>query len=127
MLFHLDFHVEYGATMSQQDLFATWSREAEAALGAKQAGVVVDLWKVAGERRVIAIVDVDSHDTLDEILADPPDHGRDGPARDDQRVGAAPLRGLRRQRHQAAAELTAQRQPSSGARWVSTLSTTWAL
>jgi hypothetical protein len=32
-----------------------------------QAGVVVDLWKVAGERRVIAIVDVDSHDTLDEI------------------------------------------------------------
>lgn len=67
MLFHLDFHVEYGATMSQQDLFATWSREAEAALGAKKAGVVVDLWKVAGERRVIAIVDVDSHDTLDEI------------------------------------------------------------
>jgi muconolactone delta-isomerase len=68
MLFHLDFHVEYGATMSQQDLFATWSREAEVALGAKQAGVVVDLWKVAGERRVIVIVDVDSHDTLDEIL-----------------------------------------------------------
>lgn len=67
MLFHLDFHVEYGATMSQQDLFNTWSREAEAALGAKQAGVVVDLWKVAGERRVIAILDVDSHDTLDEI------------------------------------------------------------
>ena len=51
MLFHLDFHVEYGATMSQQDLFSTWSREAEAALGAKEAGVVVDLWKVAGERR----------------------------------------------------------------------------
>ena len=68
MLFHLDFHVEYGAAMSQQDLFATWSREAEAALGAKQAGVVVDLWKCVGERRVIAVVDVDSHDTLDEIL-----------------------------------------------------------
>lgn len=67
MLFHLDFHIEYGATMTQQDLFSTWSREAEAALGAKQAGVVVDLWKCAGERRVIAILDVDSHDTLDEI------------------------------------------------------------
>ncbi|HEY2221436.1 muconolactone Delta-isomerase family protein [Actinomycetospora sp.] len=67
MLFHLDFHVEYGATMSQQDLFSTWTREAEAALGAKKAGVVVDLWKCAGERRVIAILDVDSHDTLDEI------------------------------------------------------------
>ena len=68
MLFHLDFHVEYGATMSQQDLFSTWSREAEAALGAKKAGVVVDLWKVAGERRVLVVVDVDSHDSLDEIL-----------------------------------------------------------
>ncbi|MHC1559886.1 muconolactone Delta-isomerase [Actinomycetospora sp. C-140] len=67
MLFHLDFHVDYGATMSQQDLFGIWTREAEAALGAKQAGVVVDLWKAAGERRVIAILDVDSHDTLDEI------------------------------------------------------------
>ena len=68
MLFHLDFHVEYGAAMTQQDLFGTWSREADAALGAKKAGVVVDLWKCAGERRVIAILDVDSHDTLDEIL-----------------------------------------------------------
>jgi muconolactone delta-isomerase len=68
MLFHLDFHVEYGATMSQQDLFGIWSREAEGALGAKQAGVIVDLWKCVGERRVVAVVDVDSHDTLDEIL-----------------------------------------------------------
>lgn len=68
MLFHLDFHVEYGATMSQQDLFATWSREAESALGAKKAGVIVDLWKCAGERRVIAILDVDGPDTLDEAL-----------------------------------------------------------
>lgn len=68
MLFHLDFHVEYGATMSQQDLFGTWSREAQAALGAKQAGVVVDLWKAAGERRVIAILEVESHDVLDEAV-----------------------------------------------------------
>ena len=68
MLFHLDFHVEYGATMSQQDLFSTWQREAEAALGAKEAGVVVDLWKCAGERRVIAILDVDGPDTLDDIV-----------------------------------------------------------
>lgn len=68
MLFHLDFHVEYGAAMSQQDLFGTWSREAVAALGAKDAGVVVDLWKVAGERRVIAILDVESADALDEAV-----------------------------------------------------------
>jgi hypothetical protein len=30
---------------------------------AKQAGVVVDLWKCVGERRVIAIVQIDSVDT----------------------------------------------------------------
>ena len=72
MLFHVDFHVEYGATMTQQDLLATWSREAEAALGAKQAGVVVDLWKVVGERRVFVIVDIDSPDTLDQIIFDLP-------------------------------------------------------
>ena len=68
MLFHLDFHVEYGAAMSQQDLFATWAREARAALGAKQAGVIVDLWKCVGERRVVVVIDVESHDALDEIL-----------------------------------------------------------
>lgn len=68
MLFHLDFHVEYGASMTQQDLFGTWSREAEVALGAKQAGVIVDLWKCAGERRVIAILDVESHDVLDDAV-----------------------------------------------------------
>lgn len=68
MLFHLDFQVDYGARMSQQDLFATWSREAAVAIDAKKAGVVVDLWKCVGERRVICIVDVDSHDALDEIL-----------------------------------------------------------
>jgi muconolactone delta-isomerase len=68
MLFHLDFHVEYGPDMTQEELFSTWAREAEVALGAKQAGVVVNLWKCVGERRVIAVVDVESHDMLDEIL-----------------------------------------------------------
>ncbi len=68
MLFHLDFDVEYGAEMSQQDLFGVWSREAAAALGAKEAGVVVDLWKCVGQRRVIAVVEVESHDMLDQAL-----------------------------------------------------------
>ena len=56
MLYHLDFHVDYSATMTQKDLFTIWSEEADAALGAKAAGVVVDLWKCVGSRRVIAIV-----------------------------------------------------------------------
>lgn len=78
MLFLLDFQVEYPSDMAQKELFEMWAREAEAALGAKQAGVVVDLWKCVGQRRVVAVVDVDSHDTLDQISLDLPimkEHG----------------------------------------------------
>ena len=72
MLYHLDFQVEYPARMSQQQLFSIWLSEAEAALAAKKAGVVVDLWKCVGTRRVIAIVKVDDLDSLDRILLDLP-------------------------------------------------------
>ena len=43
MLYHLDFRIEYPASMSQKDFFSIWAKEAEAALGAKKAGVVVDI------------------------------------------------------------------------------------
>ena len=79
MLFLLDFHVEYSSDMSQQELFAIWAREADAAIGAKEAGVVVDLWKCVGERRVVAVVNVESADMLDQILLDLPimkEHGQ---------------------------------------------------
>ena len=69
MLYFVDFQVEYSPQMTQQDLFAIWAKEAEAALGAKKAGIVVDLWKCVGERRIIAVLDVDSPDTLDQILS----------------------------------------------------------
>ena len=72
MLYHLDFHVEYPDNMNQQELFALWSEEADVALQAKEAGIVVDLWKCVGTRRVIAIVDVPTPDTLDQILLDLP-------------------------------------------------------
>src|SRR5512139_1711297 len=79
MLYHLDFHIEYPASMSQKDLFSIWVREAEAALNAKKAGVVIDLWKCVGSRRVVAVVNVDSLDMLDQILFDLPimkEHGQ---------------------------------------------------
>jgi muconolactone delta-isomerase len=79
MLFFLDFHVEYPESMSQKELFALWAREADAALGAKKAGAVVDLWKCVGDRRVLAVVNVDSHDALDQVLMDLPimkEHGQ---------------------------------------------------
>jgi muconolactone delta-isomerase len=66
MLFFLDFQVEYPESMTQKNLFAMWAREADAALGAKQAGAVVDLWKCVGDRRVLAVVNIDSHDVLDQ-------------------------------------------------------------
>jgi len=79
MLYHLDFRVEYPASMSQKELFSIWAREAESAIGAKKAGVVVDLWKCAGSRRVIAIVDASGPDMLDQVLLDLPimkEHGQ---------------------------------------------------
>jgi len=72
MLYLLDFHIEYPATMPQKELFSIWSRETDAALGAKQAGAIVDLWKCVGTRRVVAVVNVDGPDTLDQILMDLP-------------------------------------------------------
>ena len=68
MLYHLDFQVEYSATMSQKDLFTIWAEEADAALGAKAAGIVVGIWKCVGMRRVIAIIEIDSPDELDRII-----------------------------------------------------------
>lgn len=68
MLYFVDFHVNYGADMTQKDLFTIWAKEATVALEAKEKGLIVDLWKCVGERRVIVIVDVDCPDTLDQIL-----------------------------------------------------------
>jgi muconolactone D-isomerase len=79
MLYFLDFQVEYPASMTQKELFSIWSREADAALQAKKAGAVVDLWKCVGERRVVAVVNVDGPDTLDQVLLDLPimkEHGQ---------------------------------------------------
>ena len=79
MLYHADFHIEYPASMSQRDFFSIWAREAEAAFGAKKAGVVIDIWKCVGSRRVLVVANVDSPDTLDQILLDLPimkEHGQ---------------------------------------------------
>jgi muconolactone delta-isomerase len=68
----LDFTVEYDETMAQQGLLGVWAEEANAALGAKSAGVVVDPWKVVGERKVLVIADVETPDDFDRILFDLP-------------------------------------------------------
>lgn len=67
MLFFIKVRVE-PKDMSIDELWEIWEKEAEAALGAKDAGKVVSLYKVSGQRRVVGIVDVESHDELDRIL-----------------------------------------------------------
>ncbi len=67
MLFLLDIRVEPG-DLSFDELWDMWEKETEAAAEAKAAGKIVDLWKVVGQRRIVALFDVESHDELDQIL-----------------------------------------------------------
>jgi muconolactone delta-isomerase len=53
--------------MTQDELWEAWEEEANAALAAKDAGKVVGLYKVSGQRRVLAVLDVEDHDELDQI------------------------------------------------------------
>jgi muconolactone delta-isomerase len=68
MLFFVRFEVTQPANVSNSDLVAIWQREAAAALGAMDAGAVKHLWKVAGQRAVLAIVDLPSPEELDRAL-----------------------------------------------------------
>lgn len=54
--------------MSSEELWRQWEKEADAALGAKAAGKVAALYKVAGQRQVVGVLKVDSPDELDRIL-----------------------------------------------------------
>ena len=72
MLYLLDFHIGYPAAMSRKEFLSVLAKEAKAALAAKKAGAVVDLWKCAGSPRVVAVVNVEGPDTLDRILMDLP-------------------------------------------------------
>jgi muconolactone delta-isomerase len=72
MLFFVRFDVTQPANVSNEDLVAIWKREAEAAIGAIDAGAVPHLWKVAGQRIVLAIVDLPTAEDLDRALASLP-------------------------------------------------------
>jgi Muconolactone delta-isomerase len=72
MLFLLWFKVKQPESISQKKLMEVWNGEAEAALEAVKAGKVKALYKVSGKREVVAIIDVNSHEELDEILENLP-------------------------------------------------------
>jgi muconolactone delta-isomerase len=69
VLFFVRFDVTQPANVSNTDLVETWKREAEAALGAVEAGAVTHLWKVAGQRVVLAVLDMPSAEDVDRALA----------------------------------------------------------
>ena len=68
MLFMVRFDVTQPANVGNDDLIAIWLREAEAAIGAMDAGAVPYLWKVAGQRVVLGVVDVPTAEDLDRAL-----------------------------------------------------------
>jgi muconolactone D-isomerase len=72
MLFFVRFDVTQPATVANADLVETWKREAEAAIGAIEAGAVKHLWKVAGQRVVLAVIDLPTPEDLDRALGSLP-------------------------------------------------------
>jgi muconolactone delta-isomerase len=67
--FFVRFDITQPADVSNEDLVGIWKREAAAALGAMEAGAVTHLWKVAGQRVVLAVVEMPSAEDLDRALA----------------------------------------------------------
>src|SRR3972149_7284017 len=68
MLFMLRAYISKPANVSNKDFYTVWRQEAEAAMAAYKAGVIKAIWKVSGRPEVIAVLDVDSHDTLDQAV-----------------------------------------------------------
>ena len=67
MLVFVDFRVN-PKEWSFDELWDEWEKETEAALEAVEAGKIVGIYKVSGQRRVLAVLDVESHDELDQII-----------------------------------------------------------
>jgi muconolactone delta-isomerase len=69
MLFFVRFDVRQADHMSNRELIEMWDREADAALGAMNAGAIKHAWKVSGQRVVLAVCDFPDAETLDRALS----------------------------------------------------------
>ena len=67
MLFFFSVRVD-PTGISLDQLWDEWEKEADAAQGAVSAGKIKALYKVSGQRRVVGILDLESHDELDRIV-----------------------------------------------------------
>jgi muconolactone D-isomerase len=56
------------ASLTVDELWDLWEKEADAAEGAIAAGKIKNVYKVSGQRRVIGFIEADSHDELDKIF-----------------------------------------------------------
>jgi muconolactone D-isomerase len=66
MLYMADISVD-AKDLELDELWDLWEKEVAAARGATESGLVKNLYKVVGQRRVIAILEAPDHDLLDRI------------------------------------------------------------
>ena len=72
MLFFANVKISQPHDMSIERLYELWNQEAEVTANEISSGYIKDVWKVAGKRQVIAILDVESHDQLDQAIESVP-------------------------------------------------------
>lgn len=53
---------------SNKEFFEVWRQESVAALQAVEAGAIKHIWKVAGKYEIVAVLEVDNGDRMDEIV-----------------------------------------------------------
>jgi muconolactone delta-isomerase len=69
MQFFVRFDVHQPEDMSNREFVEMWDREADAAIGAMEAGAVSHLWKVAGQRVVFGVLELPDAESVDRALA----------------------------------------------------------
>ena len=55
-------------TMTFEELWDEWEKELEAAEGGLRSGVIHTVFKIVGQRGVLGVMEIDSHDLLDRML-----------------------------------------------------------
>jgi muconolactone D-isomerase len=61
MIFFFSVRVDHSG-VSFDELWDEWEKEVDAAQAALEAGKIKNLYKVSGRRRVVGVLDVDSHE-----------------------------------------------------------------
>ncbi len=55
-------------SMTNKEFFEVWRQESVGVLAAIDAGVVKNAWKVSGTYEVVAILEVENHDQMDDLV-----------------------------------------------------------